>query len=213
MKALMMEIFGRLRNCFLLVSRLPKGSRRTTISHPPKFRIMALLDARAARENGPVVDIGDCDSWLIASLLYVHVVLCNGYEVTDDEELRETVDGLMQQLQDALMREYPLVFAKRYPPRVLIWALLIGGINARGEAQSDLFQKSIAGTCKALGLTSWQHVKIYLQELPWVQRDVEELYKAFWMKAVAQFAPNMVPIRVSPTPSSSSSSSSTSKGA
>ena len=127
---------------------------------------------------------GDCNSdrsrrcWLLAALIYLHTIIAtpSGWSLLPKmeahliEELRELLEGMLEEPSGN----------PGFDPDVHLWILLFGGVHAR-EHEAAWYAEIIGDYCEREELLDWECVKVLVRNLPWVNEDVEEIVRSFWV--------------------------------
>jgi hypothetical protein len=67
-----------------------------------------------------------------------------------------------------------------FPPRALLWVLVMGGIASEGRVQRQWFQMQAANIRATLGLNSWRAAYQLLARFPFAGDDCEAHCQKFW---------------------------------
>lgn len=87
--------------------------------------------------------------------------------------MQDTERELVNQLKRSLERLIAATEGFGVPCSVLLWILMIGCVCAK-EVDRKWFRERIGTTMGTAGLESWNDVRLFLKDLPWVQGGVDE---------------------------------------
>jgi len=169
----MYEVFTWLKNSFRLVSHLPLDApNRKSESYLIRQKITSYLKNLDTNLSFPKRD--SCRSWLLASMIYIHIITATSIEL---ELLWESEKELVGQLKETLELVIESKDGIDYSCPVLLWVLLFGMLPARGGDRA-WFGQALETALRVAEVDGWEEMRERLKALPWVQEYVEERLEA-----------------------------------